>query len=80
MKPKIFAKRKQTILYQCGEGFSSHEREQKSSSFARKKLIGAENCRIQTLFECEDFSSCEEYSIELLIFNWFNFYQFSLFV
>ena len=112
MKPKIFAKREQIIVYQRGEDFSSHkreqksspflrriepsrnlphsleeiffartrtkifmirskkfsshEREQKSSTFARKKLIGEENWRIRTLFECKDFSSCEEHSIGLL--------------
>ena len=39
IKPKTFAKREQTIVYQRGENFSSHEREQKSSSFARKNFL-----------------------------------------
>ena len=42
----MFAKRKQTIVYQRREDFSSREREQKFSSFARKKLIGEETWRI----------------------------------
>ena len=61
MKPKIFAKREQTRVYQRGEDFSSYEREQKSSSFVRRFFFARTRTKIFAI-RSKKFSSREQKS------------------
>ena len=58
MKPKIFAQREQTIVYQRGEDFSSHKPKQKSSPFVRRPLFARTRTEIFVI-RSKKFSSHE---------------------